>query len=255
MENKINFSLSDRAFIMEQNPAITVVDSSVDPYYENLPAYMTEVYEWAYVDPKKVRFLDNNWVVRILLFFNDQRLIRAYLNEVREGMRVWQVAHVYGDLVKRVADKVGPNGIFHLTDITPIQIEHAKHKLADKPWCKVIRTDAANFSGEKGIDYDIICNFFLLHEVPDEKKYEIVDRMLEKLPKGGKAVFVDYSNPAKWHPVRYILKIVNNLLEPFANSLWQNEISHYASKAKQFVWEKKTFFGGVYQCVIARHKD
>ena len=25
---------------------------AVDPYYEGVPAYMTEVYDWAYVDPK-----------------------------------------------------------------------------------------------------------------------------------------------------------------------------------------------------------
>ena len=52
--------------------------------------------------------LDRNIVVRILLFLNDQRLMRAYLNEITPGMKVWQVAHVYGDLVKRVAQKVGP---------------------------------------------------------------------------------------------------------------------------------------------------
>ncbi|MCL2644548.1 MAG: rhodoquinone biosynthesis methyltransferase RquA [Betaproteobacteria bacterium] len=236
---------------MEQSPTLT----TVDPYYDGLPEYMTEVYDWAYVDPKKVRWLDRNLVVRVLLFFNDQRLMRAYLNEIKEGMHVWQVAHVYGDLVKRVAEKIGPRGAFHLTDVTPIQIEHAERKLAGKPWCKVIRCDAASFAGEKNIDYDVICNFFLLHEVPDDKKHQIVNQMLEKLPKKGKAIFVDYSNPAKWHPVRYILKVVNHLLEPFANSLWKNEISHYATKADQFVWEKKTFFGGVYQCVIARHKD
>jgi ubiquinone/menaquinone biosynthesis C-methylase UbiE len=228
--------------------------ANVDPYYANLPAYMTEVYAWAYVNPKKVRWLDHNLVVRVLLFLNDQRLMRAYLNEISEGMRVWQVAHVYGDLVTRVAEKIGPQGAFHLTDITPIQIEHAERKLAGKPWCKVIHTDAAEFTGEEGVDYDVICSFFLLHEVPDEKKHEIVDCILEKLPKGGKAIFVDYDNPAKWQPVRYILKVVNKLLEPFAEALWKNEISYYASKAEQFVWEKKTFFGGVYQCVVVRHK-
>ncbi|MCL1861614.1 MAG: rhodoquinone biosynthesis methyltransferase RquA [Proteobacteria bacterium] len=236
---------------MEQNSVLT----ATDPYYEDLPAYMTEVYEWAYVDPEKVRLLDHNLVVRVLLFFNDQRLMRAYLNEIKEGMRVWQVAHVYGDLVKRVAEKIGPQGVFHLTDITPIQIEHAERKLADKPWCKVVRSDAADFVGERGIDYDVICSFFLLHEVPEDKKYQIVDHILKKLPKGGKAIFVDYANPAKWQPIRYILKVVNHLLEPFAEALWKNEISHYASKADQFVWEKKTYFGGVYQCVIVRHKD
>ena len=62
---------------------------AVDPYYDGVPAYMTEVYDWAYVDPKWVRALDHNIVVRVLLFLNDQRLMRAYLNEIVPGMKVW----------------------------------------------------------------------------------------------------------------------------------------------------------------------
>ena len=234
---------------MTKNHSVTV-----DPYYEGVPEYMVDVYNWAYVDPKRVRMLDNNWVVRILLFFNDQRLMRAYLNEVKEGMRVWQVAHVYGDLVTRVAKKVGPKGAFHLTDITPIQIEHATRKLAGMDWAKVVRADAASSTLGEENAYDLICSFFLLHEVPEEKKFEIVNNMLSKLPKGGKAVFVDYYNPAWWQPIRYILKVVNCLLEPFAETMWKNEIQHYAHHADQFTWRKETFFGGVYQCVVVEHK-
>jgi ubiquinone/menaquinone biosynthesis C-methylase UbiE len=181
--------------------------------------------------------------------------MRAYLNEIREGMRVWQVAHVYGDLVRRVAKKVGPRGAFHLTDVTPVQVEHGTRKLAGMNWTRVIRSDAASFAVGEQDSYDLICSFFLLHEVPEEKKYAIVDHMLEKLPRGSKAVFVDYHNPSRWQPIRYILKVVNRLLEPFAETMWKNEIRHYAREADRFTWRKKTFFGGVYQCVIVEHKS
>lgn len=227
----------------------------VDPYYDGVPAYMTEVYDWAYVNPKWVRALDRNWVVRVLLFLNDQRLMRAYLDEIKEGMRVWQLAHVYGDLVTRAARKVGPKGAFHLTDVTPIQVEHGIRKLAGMEWTKVIRSDAADFGDDHATGYNLICSFFLLHEVPEEKKHEIVNNMLERLPKGSKIVFVDYHNPKKWQPIRYILKLVNFYLEPFAKALWNNEIQHYAKNADNFVWRKKTFFGGVYQCVVVEHKN
>ena len=228
---------------------------TADPYYEGVPDYMVDVYDWAYVDPKWARVLDDNWVVRILLFFNDQRLMRAYLNEIGEGMRVWQVAHVYGNLVTRVARKIGPNGVFHLTDITPVQIEHATRKLAGMSWAKAIRADAAHFAVEEQESYDLIGSFFLLHEVPEEKKHEIVNHMLTKLPRGSKAVFVDYHNPAWWQPIRYILEVVNHYLEPFAKAMWKNEIRHYAREADRFTWRKETFFGGVYQCVVVEHRD
>lgn len=230
-------------------------DTRVDKYHQGVPQYMTEVYDWAYVNPKKAHWLDNNWVVKALLFLNDQRLMRAYLDEIQPGSKVWQLAHVYGDLVIKAAHKVGKQGQFDLTDITPIQIEHARHKLKGMPWAKVIRSDAASFAGQANPAYDLICSFFLLHEVPDDKKREIVDHMLAVLPKHGKIVFVDYHAPAVWHPVRYILKLVNHYLEPFANTLWQTEIRGLAKDADKFTWRKRTYFGGVYQCVIVEHAD
>lgn len=237
---------------MPDSPSTTTADT--DLYYEGVPDYMTEVYDWAYVDPAWVRQLDRNIVVRTLLFGNDQRLMRAYLKEIEPGMRVWQIAHVYGDLVRRAAQKTGATGAFHLTDITPIQIEHGKKKLGDLPWTRIIRHDAATFIGEGG-DYDLICSFFLLHEVPDDKKRQILNHLLAKLPKHGKLVLVDYHRPAWWQPIRWILKGVNAWLEPFAEALWKHELSHFAQQAENFAWEKRTIFGGVYQIVTVTHKN
>jgi len=223
-----------------------------NPYYEGVPDYMTEVYDWAYVNPRRAALLDRNLVVSTLLFLNDQRLMRRYLQHIRPGMRVWQVAHVYGDLVSRAAEKVGNNGTFVLTDITPVQVEHGARKLASYPQAQVIRADAASFRMEQ--QADLICSFFLLHEVPDALKHRIVDNMLSQLPVGGKAIFVDYHRPAAWQPIGYLLKWVNRVLEPFAEALWRNDIATYASQAENFSWHKETLFGGVYQVVVAsRH--
>ena len=61
--------------------------------------------------------------------------------------------------------------------------------------------------------------------------------------------------PKKWQPIRYVLKLVNRYLEPFAEGLWHNEIRDYAKNAERFTWRKRTFFGGVYQCVVVEHKN
>ncbi|MDQ7990330.1 MAG: rhodoquinone biosynthesis methyltransferase RquA [Candidatus Dactylopiibacterium sp.] len=220
-----------------------------------VPAYMHEVYDWAYVNPAWVRWLDHNIVVKTLLFGNDRRLMRRYLERLRPGMRVWQVAHVYGDLVRLAAQRVGPDGAFDLTDITPIQIAHGKRKIGALPWTRVIRQDAGIHRGDASKPYDLVCSFFLLHEVPDDWKRRIVDNMLEQVPASGEAIFVDYHAPARWQPVRYILKWVNRLLEPFAEALWEHEIAHFASRADEFEWHKETIFGGVYQIVRARRRQ
>ncbi|GAA5784337.1 methyltransferase [Chitiniphilus shinanonensis] len=221
-------------------------------YYDGVPNYLVDVYDWCYVNPRRARLLDRNIVVRTLLFLQDQRLMRSYLERIRPGSRVWQVAHVYGDLVTRAARKVGPHGAFHLTDITPVQVERGLLKLGRMPWARVFRSDAASFGGQGR--YDMACSFFLLHEIPEDKKREVVDHMLASLAEGGEAVFVDYHRPRPWQPIGWLLRGVNALLEPFAYALWQHEIQEYATHADDYTWEKRTFFGGVYQRVVVRKK-
>ena len=221
-------------------------------YYEGVPDYMTEVYDWAYVNPVKAGLLDRNIVVSTLLFMNDQRLMRRYLERIRPGSRVWQVAHVYGDLVQRAADKVGPDGHFTLTDITPVQIEHSLNKLADRPQAEVIRADASTWQGDA--PFDLVCSFFLLHEVPEALKAAIVDNMLNQVAEDGELVFVDYHGPQVWQPIGWLLKYVNRWLEPFAEALWHKEISAYATRKDEFMWEKETIFGGVYQIVRVKRR-
>ncbi|BBH14789.1 methyltransferase [Chromobacterium haemolyticum] len=240
--------LSDGCAMTQNHPKLPV-----DPYYEGVPEYMTQVYDWAYVNPRKAGWLDRNLVVRVLLFFNDQRLMRAYLEQIRPGDKVWQVAHVYGDLVQRAADRAGQDGRFVLTDITPVQIEHAERKLRDRPQAAVVRANAGNYRLESD-DFNLICSFFLLHEVPDHLKRAIVDNMLSQVPPGGRAVFVDYHRPKPWQPIGWLLKWVNRALEPFAEALWNHEIRDYAQEADGFDWSKRTLFGGVYQVTTAKRK-
>jgi ubiquinone/menaquinone biosynthesis C-methylase UbiE len=210
-------------------------------------------YRRIYADPRWAARLDCNLVVRALLLGQAGRLTRAYLNEIAPGARVWQAAHVYGNQVAQVARRIGPEGFFMLTDIMPVQAEHARKKLAPYAWARVECCDAARFAGPA--DFDVAGSFFLLHEVPDEKKRQIVDNLLARVAAGGKAVFIDYHRPAAWHPARPIFKIVNAALEPFAHALWQNPIRHYAARADDFAWTQRTFFGGLYQCAVARRKD
>ena len=216
-----------------------------------VPAYMEEVYDWAYINPRNVELLDRPIVVDILLFLNARRLMRAALNEIPPAHRVLMAAHVYGDFVNRLADRVGPAGHLEVIDITPIQVAHCRRKIGHLPHVRIRQADAATHAGGP---FDTTLSFFLLHEVPDGKKRAIVDSLLSKVEPGGKAVFVDYHNPKRWQPIRYLLSVVDDLLEPFAKAMWTNEIRDFASEADAFTWEKQTYFGGVYQKVVARRR-
>lgn len=227
--------------------------SSSDQHSDNVrPSarrYMNEVYHWAYLNQRNVNRLDHEWVFQLLLFGNGWRMVRAYLDQISSGMRVWQVAHVYGDLIRKAAEKVGSNGQFDLTDVTQIQVQHAQQKMAHLSQAQVYHSDAAEW---QNTDYDLVCSFFLLHEIPDDKKRAVVNRMLDAVTAHGKVIFIDYHRPAWWQPVGWLLRGVNAKLEPFSHALWQNDIKTYAVRAEEFVWHKRTIFGGVYQIVTAQ---
>ncbi len=105
-----------------------------------------------------------------------------------------------------------------------------------------------DFSDKK---FDVVCCYFLLHEVPEEFKYKVVNVLLDKVEPGGKVVFVDYHKPRWWHPLKLITSIVFDTLEPFAKGLWRKEIKAFANEPDQFSWSKETIFGDLFQKVVA----
>lgn len=216
-----------------------------------VPTYLSEVYEWAYLNPRNVALLDRPAVVDLLLFGNARRLMRSVTQEIKPGQKVLMAAHVYGDFVNKLADAVGPTGQLDIIDIAPIQVANCRKKVGHLSHVNVRQADAAD---KHDTDYDVVLSFFLLHEVPDGKKRAIVDSLFAALKHSGKGIFVDYHRPHLLHPVRYILEFVNNRLEPFAKSLWRHEISEFSSTAHDRNWRKRTFFGGVYQKVVAEQR-
>ncbi len=217
-----------------------------------VPAYLKETYAWAYLNPHTLGWLDHPWVVTTILFGNYQRLQRALLAEVDAGMRVLQAACVYGDLSENLAKRLGANGQLDVIDVAQLQVRNCKRKLRDFAHARIWVADAATWRG--GL-YDIVACFFLLHELPDDYKRRVVNALLGSVPPGGAVVFVDYHKPHVANPLTLPLSFVFDKLEPYAKSLWRNEIAAFASEPAQFAWSKQSYFGGVYQKVVARRLD
>jgi hypothetical protein len=60
-----------------------------------IPAYLREVYGWAYLNRANARLLDRDAVVSAILLGNNRRLRRALIREIAAGQRVLHVAHVW----------------------------------------------------------------------------------------------------------------------------------------------------------------
>ena len=219
------------------------------PKKSDIPDYLQEVYRWAYLDARNAKFLDREWVVNTILWGNAKRLRQAVLSEVKPGSKVLQVAHVYGKLIPELAARVGSKGGLRIIDISPLQASLCEQKIAAYKNAHVAIANAAIFGTEK---YDLVNCFFLLHEVPDPLKADIINASLNQVGPKGKAIFVDYHKPHKKHPLRTLMRLIFKHLEPFAESLWQLEIEQLAKQGSEFRWHKKTLFGGLYQVVIAQ---
>jgi SAM-dependent methyltransferase len=217
-----------------------------------LPAYLRDVYDWAYLSPRSATFFDRQLVVQAILWGNAQRLIDDVLANVIPGDRVFQPAAVYGTFSRQVALRIGSRGRLDVRDIAPLQVSLTRQKVADLPQVSVELGNAAD--PEEG-EYDAVTCFFLLHEVPDEVKLQVVPAMLRLVRPGGKAIFVDYHRPRRWHPLKPLMKRIFLWLEPFALSMWSQEIEGLAGSAgAAFCWSKTTQFGALYQTVIAQRK-
>ncbi len=216
-----------------------------------IPDYLRDVYAWAYLNPRNVRLLDRDIVVSTILWGNNHRLQQAAFAEFEPGQTVLQSAHVYGDMVPNLARRLGLEGHLEAIDVAPIQVEHCRRKLAGFPWARVRRADARDPGGGP---YDGVCSYFLLHEMPDDYKRAVVDALLASVAPGGKVVFIDYHRPHWAHPLKWVTALVFVMLEPFAMSLWRHEIKDFASDAERYAWRTETYFGGLFQKVVAQRE-
>ena len=229
--------------------------TSDDAALELLSAYLRDVYSWAYLTPRLAAYLDRQLVVQIILWGNAQRLTDDALAEMKTGDRVFQPAAVYGDFSRQVSAKIGSCGKLDVRDIAPLQVDLTRHKLSDLPQVRVLRGDASDPDPDEE-KVDVVACFFLLHEVPDEMKVKIVRSTLNLVAPGGKAVFVDYHRPHRFHPLKPVMRRIFDWLEPFATSMWSREIRDWAGPTgADFRWRKRTRFGGMYQTVVAEHRN
>lgn len=234
---------------MDGGTDLNLKAQKIEPH--QIPEYLRKTYSWAYLTPASLLVFDNPVVTSSILWGNMLRLVRTACEEFEPGQRIMQAANAYGNLSSELARTVGPDGRLDVIDVAPLQVEHVRRKLAEFPQARAMVGDVSHPSGHM---YDGICCFFLLHEVPDDKKHAVVDSLLASVPPGGKVVFVDYHKTIRAHPLRPVMHFVFRWLEPFAYGLVEREIANLASVRDSFTWRKETFFGDLYQKVVAERR-
>ena len=156
------------------------------------------------------------------------------------------MACVYGNFTEQLA-KAQPSSEIHVVDVAKIQLENLKDKIASFNNVNLHHQDSSKLEF-KDTEFDNVIIFFLLHEMPEPVRKLTLSEAIRVLKPGGKAVFVDYHQPTKLNPFRYIMRPVLKYLEPFALDLWQNDIKYWLPPVSSIT--KETYFGGLYQKVV-----
>jgi len=213
-----------------------------------IPKYLDETYWWAYLHPRGVSFFDKTLIVDSILFGNYRRLRDAVITEITHTPgNVLQLACVYGNISLRLADSIKPNHHLDVVDIAPVQLQNLSKKITTQKNIYLHHQDAGDLHLNEQ-KYEHVLSFFLLHEVPNDLKVKILQQAIDHTAEGGKLTIVDYHKPRGYTPQRYLMYPVLRYLEPFALSMWHNDIRTWLPESDRIQsFNKTTFFGGLYQ--------
>jgi ubiquinone/menaquinone biosynthesis C-methylase UbiE len=215
-----------------------------------VPRYLEQVYWWAYVHPSAVQLFEREWLVNLILFNNYGRLRDAALAELGDTVsgKTLQVACVYGNLTPRLRQRLAPDASLDVLDILPVQLQNLSSKMPADGRVALLHGDSASLACADA-SYDQVLLFFLLHEQPEAVRRATLAEALRVVRPGGKVVIVDYHRPAAWHPLRPLMRLVFDKLEPYAMDLWRNDVEFFLPYQPAKI-DKQTYFAGLYQKLV-----
>lgn len=220
---------------------------------KSLPKYISLVYGDIYNDIERCNSLDTRLSSNLRTFFQYGKLVSSTLHGIKQNSSVLQLGQVFGYEIDEVAQRVGAYGKYDVIDVNPFQVARNQEKYGHiYPCLNIYKQDAATLDIDS--EYDSVICFMLLQEVPSTTKSKIINNALRAVKPGGQVIFVDYHNPQVFHPLRYWVRMYNRLYHPFAEKLWDKGIETYASKRTGFTWRKSTYFGGMFQRLVATKK-
>ena len=212
-----------------------------------IPAYLSSIYGWLYLNPKLYKLLNNSILLNTLTLGGHYLLTEELKKEIHPEAQILQIGVTLGAQIEKTYAALNTSGLYTIMDVLPQILEHCHEKHLEKR----IIYQQANASKPITEKYDIIICYMLLHELPPITRQKIINNILKSLPIGGKAIFIDYHLPSSLNPLKYFIRAINRLYQPFAEALWKTPIREMANDNENYTWSKQTYFGGIYQKVVA----
>ncbi len=214
---------------------------------KKIPKYLTKIYPSLYFNYYLYSFLDNGLIQNILTLGYHNILTEELKKELSPQSNVLQIGATFGSQIDKTYSTIGQLGTYTIIDILPNVIENCKEKHLEQR-IKFIEANAKSAFKE---EYDTIICYMLLHELPPLTRTKVLENIMKSLKPNGKAIFIDYNLPNYYNPLKYFIRAYNRLYQPFAEALWKNTIKDITPHGETCSWSKQTYFGGIYQKVVA----
>jgi len=214
---------------------------------------------WIYKSPFFIRLTDRMFVVSTILLFQYKNLVAKVverLNPSLKGKRILQLSCAFGNVSEKIAESCARQNAaeFVLTDIMQSEVDNAQRKLKRfGDLCTFQRMDATNLEYEDQ-SFDYVACFFLPHELPFDKKIQLVREANRVLKPGGKIVFGEFHKPRlkilEWAGRAYF-----KIFEPYATEMWDSfdfEKALEENSASPYEMTRDTFLFDNFQVFTAK---
>lgn len=215
------------------------------------PAYIRDIYPWLYLNTSLYDILNHKWIQNILTLGYHNILINELTKEISSKSKILQIGVTLGDQITQTSFSLNNRGRYTILDILPNIIKKCENKHEHLR----INYICANATKPFKEDYNTIICYMLLHELPPITRQKVINNILSALPIGGKAIFIDYHLPSSYNPLKYIIRAFNRLYQPFAEALWKTAIKEMTPLKENYSWSKQTYFGGIYQKIVATREN
>ncbi len=196
-------------------------------FLDGTPIYLARHYWWAYLWPVAVWFFDHQPIINAILFGQYRKLMRATMARLRSAPNetILQLTCVYGELTPKLIDAVAPAPL-HVADVAMVQLKLAQSKARGENVLLASRMNAEQLA-YRDDSFDTVVLFFLLHEMPEEARINVLSECMRVIPAGGALLITEYAPLPTKHllyrfaPSRWLL----TWLEPFLDGFWRDDIA------------------------------
>ena len=213
-------------------------------FLDGTPVYLARHYWWAYLWPASVWFFDHQPIINAILFGQYKKLMRANMAILRDTPHdsILQLTCVYGELTPNLIAVAAPTPL-HIADVALVQLALAQSKAPNRHSLLATRMNAEHLA-YRDDSFSTVVLFFLLHEMPEEARHNVLSECMRVIPPGGTLLVTEYAPlPARhiiyrFPPSRWLI----THLEPFLASFWRDDVgallnTHGKARGKQAITE------------------